>query len=122
MWTGVISAHFNSDGYEDVLIQQLRFEKIKSPNMSKFSFLILVGISVFCVALSMFRLFSSLRISSFWTFLNEKWDLELKNFLIAIILGWFRYLTVAFISGSYPHYMAEYLGFEQYLKRKRLKL
>ena len=61
--TGVISALFNSVGYEEVLIQQLKFEKIKSPN--EFSFIFLVGISVFCVALLIFRLFSSLIISSF---------------------------------------------------------
>ena len=74
---------------------------MKSPNISEFSLIILVGISVFYVALLMFRLFSSLRISSFWTFLNEKWDLELQNFLIATMLGWFRYLTIAFRSGSF---------------------
>ena len=56
---------------------------------------ILVEISVFFVALLLFRLFSSLRISSFSTFLNKKWDLELQNFLIASILGWFRYPTIA---------------------------
>ena len=49
----------------------------------------------------MFRLFNSLRIFSFWTSLNEKWDLELQNFLIATILGWFRYLTIAIRSGSF---------------------
>ena len=58
LWTGVISVLFNSDGYEEVLIQQLRFEKMKSQNI------ILFGISVFSVALLMFRLFSSLRIFS----------------------------------------------------------
>ena len=58
LWTGVISVLFNSDGYEEALIQQLRFEKMKSQNI------ILFGISVFSVALLMFRLFSSLRIFS----------------------------------------------------------
>ena len=62
---GVISALLNSDGYKEILINQLRFETMKSPKISEFSFIILVGISVFCVALLMFRLFSSLRISSF---------------------------------------------------------
>ena len=92
LWTCAISALFNSDGYEEVLIQQLRFEKMKSPNISEFSFIILVEILMFGVALLMFSLFSSLRISSFWIFLNEKWDLELQNFLISTMLGWFRYL------------------------------
>ena len=73
----------------------------KSPKMSEFSFIILVEISVFCVALLMIRLFSSLRISSFRTFLNEKWDLELQNVLIATMLGWFRYPTTAFRSGPF---------------------
>ena len=101
LWTGVISALFSRDGYEEVLIQQLIFENMKSSNISEFSFIILVGISVFCVALLMLRLFSFLRISSFWTFLNEKWDLELQNFLIATMLGWFRYLAIAFRSASF---------------------
>ena len=74
---------------------------MKSPDISEFSLIILVRISVFYVALLMFRLFSSLRISSFWTVLNEKWGLELQNFLIATILGWFWYLTIAFRSGSF---------------------
>ena len=65
LWTGGLAALFNSDGYEEVLIQQLRFEKMKSPKTSEFSFLILVGISMICVALLRFRLFQSLRISSF---------------------------------------------------------
>ena len=46
-------------------MQQLKFEKMKSPNISEFSFIILVGISVFSIASLMFRLFNSLRISSF---------------------------------------------------------
>ena len=66
-------------------MQQLRFKKIKSPKISEFSFIILVAILVFRVALLMFMLFSSLRISSFWTFLNEKRDLELQNFLTVTI-------------------------------------
>ena len=70
-------------------------------NIPEFSFTILVGKSVFFVALLMFKLFTSLRMSSFWTSLNEKWDLELQNFLIATILGWFRYLTIAIRSGSF---------------------
>ena len=37
--TGVISALFNSDEYEEVLIQQLRFEKMKSPNILEFPFM-----------------------------------------------------------------------------------
>ena len=53
LWTGVLSAHFNSNGYEKVLIQQLRFEKMKSLRISEFSFFITVGVSVFCVALLM---------------------------------------------------------------------
>ena len=73
---------------------------MKSPNISEFSCVISVGKSVFCIAL-MFRLFSSLKISYLWTFLNEKWDLELQIFLIATILGWFRYLTIVFRSGSF---------------------
>ena len=74
---------------------------MKSPDISEFSLIILVRISVFYVALLMFRLFSSLRISSFWTVLNEKWGLELQNFLIVTILRWFQYLTIAFRSGSF---------------------
>ena len=74
---------------------------MKSAKMSEFSFIVLVGISVLFVALLMFRLFSSLRVSSFGTFLNEKWDLELQNFLIATILEWFQYLKIAFRSGSF---------------------
>ena len=73
---------------------------MKSPNISEFSCVISVGKSVFGIAL-MFRLFSSLKISYLWTFLNEKWDLELQIFLIATILGWFRYLTIVFRSGSF---------------------
>ena len=71
--------HFLSPFYEQVLylpfltvmdIQQLRFEKMTYPKISEFFFIILVGISVFCVALLMFRLFSSLKISCFGTFLR----------------------------------------------------
>ena len=50
---------FKSDGYEEVLLQQLKLEKIKSPNRSEFSFIILPGVSVFCVALLIFRLIGS---------------------------------------------------------------
>ena len=75
------------------------WEKEISKNI-EFTFIILVGISAFCVTLLIFRLFSYLRISSFWTFLNETWDLEIKNFLIATMLEWFRYLTKALRSGS----------------------
>ena len=55
---------------------------------------------MFCVVSLMFRFFSSLRISSFCKFQNEKFDFEFQNFLIATILGWFRYLTIAFRNGS----------------------
>ena len=56
---------------------------------------------MFRVVSLMFRFFSSLRKSSFCKLQNEKFDFELQNLLIATMLGWFRYLTIAFRNGSF---------------------
>ena len=69
--------------------------------MSGFSLINLVGISsVFCVALFAFKFFISFNISSLSTNKKLKDVLELKNSLIAIMLGWALYLTIELTTGS----------------------
>ena len=67
--------------------------------MSKFSLSNLVGMSVFCVALLAFKFFISFKLFSLSTNEKLKRVLELQFYLIAIMLGWALYLTIALITG-----------------------
>ena len=75
--------------------------------MSEFSLINLVGMSVFCVALFTFKFFISFKISSLSTNEKLKRVLELQFSLIAVMLGWTLYLTIAPITGSL---MEAYIG------------
>ena len=60
----------------------------------------LVGMSVFCVALFAFKFFISFKISSLSTNEKLKGLLKLQFSLIAMMLGWTLYLTIALITES----------------------
>ena len=71
---------------------------MKSAKISEFSLINLVGMFVFCVALFAFKFFISFKISSLSTNEKLKSVLELQFSLIAIMLGWVLYLTIALIT------------------------
>ena len=77
-----------------------RLIKTNSAKISALPLINLVGMSVFCVALFDCNILISFRISTFST--NEKLqlDLEVQFSLIAIILGWVLYFTIALMTGS----------------------
>ena len=74
--------------------------KTKSPKISEFSLISLVGMSVLRLALFVLRLVIFFMISSRSTGKKLKDKPELQLFFIATMLGWNLYFMIAFISGS----------------------
>ena len=92
---------FREDGKFDFSTESLNLARM-SANISAFSVIIFVGISVSLHALEVSSFKVSPRISSLFTFEKESGILGcfLHTFFIASMLGWFLYFTTHFKTGS----------------------
>ena len=96
---GVTFAIFKQDGNEDDLKELLMFVHKKSAKMSKFSLIILIGMSECWEALFLSNLSMSFFMVSILT--SEKGDVSFSQWLcIASMLGWSMYLKTALRVGS----------------------
>ena len=89
----VTSAHLRREGKIPVSTHLLKEVCRKSAKSSAFSLIILVGMSLSCEALDVFKDLISFKISSLSTRLKLNSKLLLYAFFILIMLGWFLYLT-----------------------------
>ena len=91
---GVTSAIFKHDGNEDDLKELLMFVHKRSAKMSKFSLIILIGMSECWEALFLSNLSMPFFMSSILT--SEKRNVSFSQLLcIASMLGWSLYLKIA---------------------------
>ena len=99
---GVILAFFREDGKLDFSTDSLKLARRVSANISTFSLIIFVRISVSWHALEVSNFKISLRISSLFIFEKENGSLGclLHTSPIASMLGWFLYFTTHFKIGS----------------------
>ena len=94
--TGLIFANLSGAGKMQISIMLLKFWYIKMEEISAFSLIMFVGTSFSCEALQTYKSFISFMTYSFVILLKVKTEIHLSFSFIAKILGWLRYIRIAF--------------------------